>query len=233
MIKTILSMRHGKIPQHLNFKNPNPALKWDQLPVRVTDEMMDWPKCADKPPLAGVNSFGWSGTNAHVLIQAYEKGETNSANGEFFTPPGSALPVPGSSRLEKSLKERETRLLPLSGKSYKALQDAASNYLSWLDETIEDHPTLIHDSTISDSTLLDMVWTASIGRNHFENRAGIVFCNVKGLREKLENLVKDNDSVPVQHLATKVAFVFTGTSQPMGGHGSELVRNRACLQVSP
>ncbi len=222
VIKTILSIRHGKIPQHLNFKNPNPALKWDQLPVRVTDEMMDWPKCAEKPPLAGVNSFGWSGTNAHVLIQAYEKGETKSTNGEFFAPLGSALLVPDSSRLEKNLKERETRLLPLSGKSYKSLQDAASNYLSWLDETIEDHPSLIHDSTISDSTLLDMVWTASIGRSHFENRAGIVFCDVKELREKLENLVKERDSTPAQHLAAKVAFVFTGQASQWVGMGRNL-----------
>ena len=36
LIKTVLAMRHGVIPRHLNFKNPNPSIDWERLPVRVT-----------------------------------------------------------------------------------------------------------------------------------------------------------------------------------------------------
>ena len=73
LIKAVLAMRHGVIPRHLNFSNPNPGIDWDRLPVRVTDGMTDWPRHSDRPRLAGVNSFGWSGTNGHVLVQGYDE----------------------------------------------------------------------------------------------------------------------------------------------------------------
>ena len=71
LIKTVLAMRHGVIPKHLNFKNPNPRIDWDNQPVRVTDVMTDWPSHHGRPPLASVNAFGWSGNNAHVVVEGY------------------------------------------------------------------------------------------------------------------------------------------------------------------
>ena len=66
LIKVILSMRHGKIPASLHFKNPNPHLDWSSLPLRVVTELTPWP---EGKRIAGVSSFGFGGTNAHVVVE--------------------------------------------------------------------------------------------------------------------------------------------------------------------
>ena len=220
LIKTVLSMKHGVIPQHLNFKNPNPRLDWDNLPVRVTDVMMDWPRHPGKPLLAGVNSFGWSGTNAHMVVEGYGEPEADTACARMSSPVGASLPVAISPRFEEKPGVRETRFLPVSAKSRQALRDTASRYLSWLDERVEE---LSPESTAADPTLSDMAWTAAIGRSHFTRRAGIVFSDLAGLREKLEALAEGEgpEDHPAQQ-AKRVAFVFTGQASQWVGMGRAL-----------
>jgi acyl transferase domain-containing protein len=67
VIKVVLAMQHGLIPAHLHCTELNPRIPWDALPFRVVTEPTPWPR-----PIAGVSSFGMSGTNAHVLIEADE-----------------------------------------------------------------------------------------------------------------------------------------------------------------
>ena len=69
LIKVILAMHQGVIPRHLHFRDPNPNLEWNRLPVRVTSEATDWPVHSDRPPFAAVSAFGISGTNAHVVVE--------------------------------------------------------------------------------------------------------------------------------------------------------------------
>ena len=162
LIKTVLSMKRGLIPKHLHFENPNPNMDWDQLPLRVTSEATDWPLNAERPPIAGVNSFGWSGTNAHVIVEGYGSPETS--DDEYF-PVGPARPVAISlpkSVLppEEELDARRTRLLPLSGKSDEALRDLARQYLK-RDFASED-----------EAMLADMAWTARRGTKPFPSPRG-------------------------------------------------------------
>ncbi|MBZ4398082.1 type I polyketide synthase [Myxococcus sp. AS-1-15] len=65
LIKVALSLRHGAIPPHLHLRNPNPAIDWEQLRLRVPTEMTPWPA---GPRVAGISGFGLSGVNAHVLV---------------------------------------------------------------------------------------------------------------------------------------------------------------------
>ena len=88
LIKVVLAMRHGVIPQHLHFRDPNPHLDWDRLPVRVVSEATDWPGNPDRPPRAGVSAFGISGTNAHVVVEGY-----GTANSVAPGPEGASQPV--------------------------------------------------------------------------------------------------------------------------------------------
>ena len=67
LIKVILSLEHEELPKHLNFRNPSPHIPWDRLPVRVVDEALPWARDG-RPRIAGVSSFGFSGTNAHVIV---------------------------------------------------------------------------------------------------------------------------------------------------------------------
>ncbi|MDC0667762.1 type I polyketide synthase [Nannocystis radixulma] len=67
LIKTVLAVHHGALPRHLHFREPNPAIAWDRLPLEVVREHRPWP---EGPRIAGVSSFGASGTNAHVILAA-------------------------------------------------------------------------------------------------------------------------------------------------------------------
>ncbi|MET7771699.1 thioester reductase domain-containing protein [Nocardia sp. NPDC005366] len=66
-IKAALVVSRGKIPPHLNLRSPNPHIAWDELPVRIPRESVDWDA---RTRIAGVSSFGFGGTNAHVVVSA-------------------------------------------------------------------------------------------------------------------------------------------------------------------
>ena len=67
LIKTVLALGHEEIPPSLHFKSPNPHIPWDQLPIVVADKPTPWVR-GPRPRLAGVSSFGFSGTNVHVIL---------------------------------------------------------------------------------------------------------------------------------------------------------------------
>ena len=86
-IKTVLSMNRGVVPPHLHLRNPNPHVEWDRIPVRISSEKEAWPIDSGRPPLAGVNAFGLSGTNAHVLVEGYDSSPDGVAVGDVTRHP--------------------------------------------------------------------------------------------------------------------------------------------------
>ncbi len=70
LIKVVLALNYQQIPPHLHWREPNPHINWEELPLLVPTETIPWQK-ADKPRAAGVSSFGFSGTNAHVIVSEY------------------------------------------------------------------------------------------------------------------------------------------------------------------
>ncbi|MEM7581236.1 MAG: polyketide synthase, partial [Cyanobacteria bacterium P01_A01_bin.80] len=71
IIKLVLSLQHEQIPPHLHFDKPNPYIPWSELPIEVTTETTPW-LISDNSRFAGVSSFGFSGTNAHVIVEGVE-----------------------------------------------------------------------------------------------------------------------------------------------------------------
>ncbi len=67
LIKTAFCLWHRQIPPNLHFLNPTPRIDWDDIPFLVQRELEPWPQ-GDGPAIAGANSFGISGTNAHVVM---------------------------------------------------------------------------------------------------------------------------------------------------------------------
>ena len=235
LIKTVLAMNRGVIPRHLHFRNPNPEMDWERLPLRVTSVPTPWPTLADRPPLAGVSGFGWSGTNAHVVLNGYA-----SSDGAALGPDGGrriagasrpiAASLPASIaplRSEDALAARETRLLPLSGKSGAALRDVAGRYLEWLDG---EGDMLAAGSAASDPLLSDMAWSAAIGRSQFGHRAGVVFRDADSLREGLR-AIAETDERPVSRKAATVAFVYTGQASQWPGMGAALYDSEPVMRA--
>ena len=224
LIKAALVLKRGLIPKHLHFHDPNPSFDWGRHPLRVTSTMMDWPRRGGRPRLAGVNSFGITGTNAHLVVEEYlgpagdlstEHPRAGSAQAVVVSLPPlmTSLPLPK----EESVR-RQTRLLPLSGKSEGALRELAKRYLSWLDERAEE---LALEDAAWEPLLSDMSWTAGVGRSHFDHRASMVFRDAKSLQKRLSVLVESGPDVKPR-VATKVAFVYTGQGSQWVGMGRTL-----------
>ncbi|MGW7577285.1 acyltransferase domain-containing protein [Streptomyces sp. NPDC054765] len=67
-VKTALSLHHRRIPGNLNFHTPSRHIDFDGLRLAVPTGPRPWPGAADSTPMAGVSSFGFGGTNCHVLL---------------------------------------------------------------------------------------------------------------------------------------------------------------------
>ena len=68
LIKLILALRHKEIPPHLHMTAPNPHIDWKATPLKVADGLMPWIPI-DGRRIGGVSAFGFSGTNAHVVVE--------------------------------------------------------------------------------------------------------------------------------------------------------------------
>ncbi len=226
LIKATLALKQGVIPKHLHFREPTPAVDWTRMSLRVTAEATQWPRHPEHPPRAGVSGFGWSGTNAHMIVERYETQEGDSTVGAMNEPVGSALPVAVSPpepaadppKASDGLLKRKARILPLSGKSEAALRDFAGRYLSWFDERSEEFDS---ESAASEPLLSDMAWTTAVGRSHFTHRAGLLFGDAARLREGL-NALAEGGEAPEVRTATRVAFLFTGQGSQWVGMGGDL-----------
>ncbi|WP_445974426.1 beta-ketoacyl synthase N-terminal-like domain-containing protein [Okeania hirsuta] len=68
LMKLVLQLQHQQIAPSLHFKEPNPYINWSQLPVQVSTNLTPW-ETNGKSRIAGVSSFGFSGTNAHIILE--------------------------------------------------------------------------------------------------------------------------------------------------------------------
>ncbi len=112
LIKVALCLKNRQIPPILHFQQPNPAINFEQLRLRLPDGVESWP-ATDGPALAGINSFGFGGTNAHAVLQ--------SAPAAAQTPP-----VP------QHEADQQAYLLPVSARSTSGLQASARAYREFL-----------------------------------------------------------------------------------------------------
>lgn len=72
--KVLLMFQNKEIPPTINLKQVNPVIDFDDLALELAWKLMDWKKEIEgEPRRAGVSSFGFGGTNAHILLEEYEK----------------------------------------------------------------------------------------------------------------------------------------------------------------
>ncbi|WP_380283509.1 SDR family NAD(P)-dependent oxidoreductase [Kitasatospora purpeofusca] len=109
VIKMVLAMRHGVLPRTLHVDAPSSHVDWSAGDVRLLTDEVPWP-AGERPRRAGVSAFGFSGTNAHVIVE--EPGEY--AVVEDVTPgPAGVVAWPVSARTPEALRAQAGRLLDL------------------------------------------------------------------------------------------------------------------------
>jgi acyl transferase domain-containing protein/acyl carrier protein len=109
VIKMVMAMRHGLLPQTLHADSPSPHVDWTAGHVRLLTESTQWPE-SDHPRRSAVSSFGISGTNAHVILeQAPPPEATETGDDDERTAPP-ATPWLLSGRSEAALRDQARRL---------------------------------------------------------------------------------------------------------------------------
>ncbi len=180
--------------------------------IQVVSKPRSWPQGRR---LAGISSFAFQGTNAHVILEGLAPApEEREAAGAWPARPV-ALTLPDTLRNAEAPEEpaRRHRLLPLSGKDDAALKDLAKDYLAWLDAKPQ-------------VDLADLAYSAGVMRNHFRQRAGVAFDGLEDLEAKLAALASDETRDGLcrgeGERPPKVAFLFTGQGSQRIGMGRGL-----------
>ncbi|WP_128382153.1 type I polyketide synthase [Streptomyces cavernae] len=104
VIKTVLALRHGVLPRTLHVSEPNHRVDWSAGTVRLLTEERPWPETG-RPRRAAVSSFGMSGTNAHVVVEAGDPPVEPSDE-----PAARPLPVVVSARTPQALRAQAAAL---------------------------------------------------------------------------------------------------------------------------
>jgi 8-amino-7-oxononanoate synthase len=110
-IKVALALKHQQIPASLHFQDPNPYIDFDGLQLRVQQTLEPWPYREGVAAVAGINSFGFGGTNAHVVLQE--------------------APIQPA-KFRSSIVQRPWHVLTLSAKSEPALRELSAQYQTLL-----------------------------------------------------------------------------------------------------
>ncbi|MBP8539392.1 acyltransferase domain-containing protein, partial [Streptomyces sp. MK37H] len=121
IIKMVLALRHGVVPRTLHVDEPTPHVDWGSGAVRLVTETMGWPE-AERARRAAVSSFGVSGTNAHVILEAAPTVDTTSQS----MPTEGVLPWVISARSEAALRAQAAQLRAFVATSDRHLADIGS-----------------------------------------------------------------------------------------------------------
>ncbi|MEA2686588.1 MAG: hypothetical protein QOE93_1783, partial [Actinomycetota bacterium] len=203
LCKAALAVQRGEVPRSLHFSTPNPDIDFERLRLRVVTEHEPWP--GPEPRVAGVNSFGFGGANAHVVVTA-APGAGPAAEEPDAEAPDAEAPGVGASA---------TVLLPLSARTPEAL---AANIRALAD----------HLGGPMAGSLAEVCRTAARRRSHHEHRWIGVASDGADMTELLDaSAAGERRTATARGRAVAggppVAFVFSGMGPLWWGMARQLI----------
>lgn len=218
LAKVLLMFEHKRIPPNLHFQTPNPHIPFDRHRLRVPTTLEAWPD--DRPAIIGINSFGFGGANAHVILGEYQPESVSQGNGvgllRLERTPRKA-PTNGQDGTNGNGRPK-TQEFPvvLTARSGPALQKLAEDWLPFL-ATAEK----------TNLSLSEIAFNAAHRRSHFAHRLGFTAANCGEVREQLEAFLND-EARPLMSVGEApttpppVVFVFCGQGPQRHLMGREL-----------
>lgn len=198
LIKTTLALKHKLIPPHINIKKVNPALNLDDQPFDIPREPTPWPE-HEGPARAGVNSFGFGGTNAHVIL---EEAPAHQPRASFATPDRALLPLYAEDAAD--LPRVASRIRAAIARANAAGSDVVNQYLR------------------------DATYTLAYRREPLAERLTLAYQNADDLLQTLDAYIA-GDAAPDAVAATvlpgdarRLVWVFTGMGPQWWGMGRQL-----------
>ena len=201
LLKVILALQNGTIPPQLHFNEPNPHIDWQSLPVKVVDEPKLWQR-GDSPRIAGINSFGISGTNAHLVLEE--------------------PPLPEASKPEM---ERPLHVMALSANDESALAELAGRFDRYMDDSPNiEFADIAHTANIGRSHRAYRL--AVVGDSTGQIREKLSgFASRKDESGVIQGRVEGIE-------APKVAFLFTGQGSQYVHMGRELYETQPLFKAT-
>ncbi len=192
LIKAALCLYYGKIPPNLHFETPNPAIPFDELRLKVPTEIESFPDNTGSS-FAGINSFGFGGTNAHVVLEE-------------------AVPT---QKKDVEVPQRGGFVYQLSSRCQKALQELAISHLPLLDDNNFDLYDLCYNACLRRDH--HNYRLAVTGKSKEEVARNLRFYLESGKSPGVYAGVVE------QGLPVKLAYVFSGMGPQWWAMGRELL----------
>ena len=168
--KVLLLLMHKKLVPTLNFNKPNEHFDFENSPFYVNTQLKPWDIKDGDVRRAAISSFGFSGTNAHLIIEEYLDDKLEIRN-------------PKSEDLK-------SHIIVLSAKNEDRLKEVAKDLHVYL--TVNREPGTLN--------LHDVAYTLQVGREPLEERLGFVVESLEELQEKLKGFVQGQNSVEKMYL---------------------------------
>ncbi|EOD68339.1 type I polyketide synthase [Amycolatopsis vancoresmycina] len=212
LIKTVLVLENGEVPPNLHMSDPAEQVLANAT-VRPSAGLTPLPD-HDRPAVAGVSSFGWSGTNAHLVLEAARVvvSEKEGSNPPFHSrPPGAEL-VPVSAASEAALRAQLSRLARTAGDAPSVTSDA---------------PLITRDAPASTAvTLADLAHTLREGRAHLDHRRAVVATSLEDAARQL-TAAAQAPGVHRKPGSPKVAYLLPGVGDQYRGMATQLYRDES------
>lgn len=191
VMKVVLAMQNKKIPESLHFNAPSPYIPWDKLSVRVVDKLTDWNV---NKRVAGVSSFGMSGTNAHIILEEATEQKIN-----------------------KISNQRPLNIFTLSAKSEGALDELSDKYIKFLKLNPDASFNNICYTTNAGRTHFEKK-LALIASSNQDIIKGLE--DIK--QQKTVNTIFKTSAKAKSNVRHKIAFLYTGQASQYAGMCKEL-----------
>ena len=208
LMKTVLALRYGRIPAHLHLQTLNPNISLENTPAFIPTETCPWPDIPGSR-LAAVSSFGFSGTNAHAVLESVSA-DVASASADAVS--------------HLSAEVQCTVLVPFSARHPQSLRALVRAHVDALSRPTGEPLA----AAAGAPSLQDLAYTASRRRTHHEHRLAVVARSRKELAEALDAMSQrapsDLPSDPPGSTAQKIIFVFSGQGSQYAQMGRALSR---------